>query len=156
MGYRLLVPVIYIMHKEKELFYKFLAEKGLNQTWQREVILDVFVNIGEHVSTNRLTTLIQKKSPSIGIATVYRTLQLIKECGIASQIDFGDGKRYEPSRDKEHHDHFFCTRCGEIIEFLDMDIEQLQEKLASKYGFKIKSHRMELYGLCKECNKNLC
>ncbi|NIQ97041.1 MAG: transcriptional repressor [Desulfuromonadales bacterium] len=130
-----------------------MARKGLKSTQQREVILDYFLRSGSHLSTEELYLKIRKKHPNIGYATVYRTLKLFAESGIAEELNFGDGQtRYEAVGNEEHHDHLVCTECGKILEFENEEIEHLQEKVAKQHGFKIKNHRLELYGLCAACS----
>ena len=90
----------------------------------------------------------------MSVATIYRTMKLLSESGLAHARNFGDGQtRYEPAFGREHHDHLICTRCGAIIEFENDRIEQLQDVVAKKHGFRVTSHKMELYGLCKGCQK---
>ena len=138
--------------KTKSDFKAFLAEKGLKSTRQRDIILDEFLKVGAHLSTEELYLRLRKKHPAIGYATVYRTLRLFAECGIAEARHFGDGQtRYESSDIDEHHDHLICTRCGKIVEFEDPQIEKLQDKVARANGFTIERHRLELYGLCPDC-----
>ena len=92
------------------------------------------------------------KEPRIGYATVYRTLKLLKECGLAYERHFGDGvSRYEVAWDDEHHDHLICIDCGKIVEFEDEGIEKLQHDVAAKHGFTLVRHRLELYGMCPDC-----
>jgi Fur family transcriptional regulator, ferric uptake regulator len=134
------------------IFREFIARKGLKSTQQREIILNEFLKSGSHLSTEDLYLRIRKKHPHIGYATVYRTLKLFAECGIAEERHFGDRHtRYESSHGDEHHDHLICTGCGAIIEFEDERIEQLQQKVASEHQFQIRSHRLEIYGLCSRC-----
>ena len=136
----------------KTTFREYLAEKGLKTTKQREIILDEFLRSSSHLSTEELYLKIRRKHPQIGYATVYRTLTLFSECGIAEERNFGDGQaRYEKSNGEEHHDHLVCTVCGAIIEFEDPRIEELQMKVARERGFEITSHRLELYGRCAKC-----
>ncbi|MBW2503505.1 MAG: transcriptional repressor [Deltaproteobacteria bacterium] len=138
--------------KTKTDFQAFLQKQGLKSTRQREIILDEFLKGGAHLSTEDLYLKLRKKHPSIGYATVYRTLRLFAECGIAEARDFGDGQtRYESSDLHEHHDHLICTVCGQIIEFEEPQIEKLQEKVARAHGFKIVRHRLEIYGQCPRC-----
>jgi Fur family ferric uptake transcriptional regulator len=88
------------------------------------------------------------------VATVYRTMKLRAESNLAHAQNFGDGQtRYEPAVGREHHDHLICTRCGTIIEFENDRIEQMQDAVARKHGFRVTSHKMELYGLCRTCQK---
>ncbi len=137
----------------KKSFSAYLAKKGLKTTRQREIILDEFLRSPSHLSTEELYLRLRKKHPSIGYATVYRTLKLFAESGIAEERHFGDGQtRYESSTSEEHHDHLVCTGCGAIFEFEDPRIEQLQDEVARKHGFKIARHRLELYGLCSKCS----
>ena len=92
----------------------------------------------------------------MGYATVYRTLKLLKECGLAEERHFADGQaRFENVEAEHHHDHLICESCGRIIEFVQPRIEELQEELAHRYGFVATTHKMEIYGICKECRENL-
>ena len=136
----------------KDKFKEFMLDKGLKSTRQREVILDEFLRVGSHISTEELYLRLRRKTPQIGYATVHRTLKLFAECGIAEQRHFGDGQaRYEASDLDEHHDHLICVTCGKIVEFEDPRIERLQEEVARQHGFSIERHRLELYGCCESC-----
>ena len=138
--------------ERKKIFKEFMARKGLKSTQQREVILDAFLRTSSHVSTEEFYLKIRRKHPNIGYATVYRTLKLFAECGIAEERNFGDGqKRYEAANGEEHHDHLVCTGCGAIFEFESEEIERLQKNVADQHGFEIRNHRLELYGLCAKC-----
>ena len=136
----------------KDKFKEFMLDKGLKSTRQREVILDEFLRVGSHISTEELYLRLRRKNPQLGYATVHRTLKLFAECGIAEQRHFGDGQaRYEASDLDEHHDHLICVTCGRIVEFEDPRIERLQEEVARHHGFSIERHRLELYGCCESC-----
>ncbi|NIN33876.1 MAG: transcriptional repressor [Gammaproteobacteria bacterium] len=138
--------------KTKDKFREYLLTKGLKSTRQREVILEEFLRSGSHLSTEELYLRLRRKNPSIGYATVHRTLKLFAECGIAEQRHFGDGQaRYEATDHDEHHDHLICLKCGKIVEFEDPRIEQLQDEVARQHGFSIERHRLELYGCCENC-----
>jgi Fur family ferric uptake transcriptional regulator len=138
--------------RTKNDFRAYMAEKGLKSTKQREIILEAFLRDGSHSSTEELYLRLRKKHPRLGYATVYRTLKLFAECGIAEERHFGDGQtRYECSGTGDHHDHLICTVCGKIVEFEDPRIEQLQDEVAELNGFTIKRHRLELYGRCQDC-----
>lgn len=140
------------MGQPRKDFQQFLLQKGLKSTKQRDLILEEFQRCPSHLSTEELYLRLRKKHPSIGYATVYRTLKLFAECGIAEERHFGDGQtRYESSSGHEHHDHLICTRCGAIAEFEDPRIEELQQKVAAENNFKITSHRLDLYGFCAKC-----
>ena len=137
---------------KKQIFQKFAAAKGLKSTKQRDIILDCFLSSEQHLSTEELYLKLKEHNPGIGFATVYRTLKLFAESGIAREIQFGDGQtRYEHLHAGEHHDHLVCTRCGAIVEFENETIEKLQSEVARQHGFKIANHRLELYGFCAKC-----
>ena len=137
---------------KKKAFREFIAQKGLKSTRQRDIILDSFLASGRHISIEELYLKLRAKHPSIGYATVYRTLKLFAESGIAREIQFGDGQtRYEHAAEGEHHDHLVCTRCGAIIEFENETIEKLQQDVAKSHGFRIENHKLELYGVCSQC-----
>jgi len=132
----------------KERWKTYLSDRRLNTTTQREAIVDAFLRTHEHVSIDELLGRVRKRHQRVGYATVYRTLKLLVDSGLAIERQFGDGQaRYEVAGD--HHDHLICARCGLILEFEDDEIEQLQEKIAQRLGgFTVVRHRHELYGLC--------
>jgi len=143
-----------VKRAKKKAFSEFIAQKGLKSTRQRDIILDFFLSSSEHMSLEELYLKLRAKHPAIGYATVYRTLKLFAESGIAREIQFGDGQtRYEHVTEGEHHDHLVCTRCGAIAEFENETIEKLQDEIAAGYGFLIKTHKLELYGLCAKCRR---
>lgn len=144
-----------ITHQESDILINFLKEKSLKITGQRKQILDVFLNNEKHISAEELYDQLKKESPGIGLATIYRTLKLLCECGLANEIHFSDGvTRYEHLFGHEHHDHLICLSCGRYIEVFDPDIEELQQKMAEKNKFKVLRHRLELYGICQDCSSN--
>ncbi|MDD5156727.1 Fur family transcriptional regulator [Sulfurimonas sp.] len=134
-------------------FKILLKENGLKFTIQREVILETLYNSNEHLTPESLHNLIQEKFPNLntGIATVYRTLSLLEESDMVTSLSFGaQGKKYELGA-KSHHDHFICTVCGVIIEFVDEEIEERQRKIAKELDFEMRDHSMQIYGICKNC-----
>ena len=136
-----------------EQFKTLLKTNTLKFTKQRELILKFLYENDGHYTPEEIYMLLKKSYPdvNIGIATVYRTLTLLEDSGIASSISFGtQGKKYELGL-KKHHDHLICTRCGKIIEFFDETIEERQEKIAQKYHFKMQDHTMKIIGLCETC-----
>src|SRR5512133_1696687 len=140
--------------KKKNSFNEFAASKGLRSTRQRDIILDVFLSTHQHVSVEELYLKVKAGHPGVGQATVYRTLKLFVEAGLAREILLHDGQtRYEHVVAGEHHDHLVCTGCNSIIEFEDETIEKLQDEIAARHGFQIKSHKMEIYGLCAVCKR---
>lgn len=134
-----------------------LKDKGMKYTEQRAVILQILLNIDDHLNAEEVHRIVKEKYPeqNIGIATVYRTLNFLEDVNLISSISFGkDGKKYEGNVSKEHHDHIICTSCGKIVEFFDEEIERRQETIASKNGFKITDHTMQIFGICQDCQKN--
>jgi len=134
---------------------RILKEKQLKFTRQRELVLKALFEHEGHFSPEELYRLIQQDSPEtkVGIATVYRTLTLLEEEGLADSISFGkEGKRYEIGL-KKHHDHLICTECGKIIEFFDETIERQQEEVARKFDFQMTDHAMKIIGICRECRE---
>ncbi len=133
---------------------QYLSGQGLKSTSQRDAILQVFVGAGRHVSAEELYGEVKKSHPRIGYATVYRTLKLLADAGLAEERRFEDGfTRYEYRATEGHHDHLICTRCGTIIEFENSRIEELQNDVARKKGFQVQSHKLEIYGLCSNCRE---
>ncbi len=139
---------------KKQLFHDFIARKGLKSTRQRDLILDGFLSNDRHMSIEELYLALRAKHPNIGYATVYRTLKLFSESGIAREIQFGDGQtRFEHVDEGEHHDHLVCTRCGAVKEFANEAIEKLQAAIAESHGYLVHTHKLELYGICPKCRK---
>jgi Fur family ferric uptake transcriptional regulator len=130
----------------------FITKEGLKNSRQRETIARVFFGSEEHIRVDELLTRVRKVDDRVSQATVYRTMKLLVECGLAEARQFQDGQtRYEPCDDHgEHHDHLICVVCGKIIEFVDSRIEVLQDAVAKEYGFTITDHKMELYGTCND------
>ena len=126
---------------------QYVRSRGLRLTRQRMLITETFFKRGGHTTVDDLYQRMLKIQPGIGYATVYRTLKLLVECGIAESMQFGeDSTRYEPASD--HHDHLICTVCGKIVEFENDTIEEIQEEIAKEHGFTLTHHNMELYGRC--------
>ena len=132
----------------RELLRQQITEKGLRLTQQRMLISEVFFEeVKDHANIEELYQKVRKRNSGIGYATVYRTLKLLTDCGLATSMQSMDGtRRFEPSSD--HHDHLTCTACGKIMEFENEEIERLQEEIAAKFGFALTSHTMDLYGVC--------
>jgi len=136
------------------LFKTRISEEGLKATKQREEILNIFLNSSGHRSLAQIYAQVAKTNPKIGYVTVYRTLKLLTQLGLAIRRKFEDGEtRYEPASEGSHHDHLICLDCGKIIEFEDRTLEALQKGIAQRYRFKISHHLMELYGRCEECRQ---
>ena len=138
-----------------ERFKRVLRDNGLKYTKQREVLLQTLYNNSEHFTPEQLYLYIKERHPglNVGIATVYRSLNLLEESGMVTSISFGaQGKKFELAN-KPHHDHMICRQCGLIVEFEDQIIEKRQLAIAKEHGFKLTGHIMQLYGVCSECNK---
>ncbi|MCR9126511.1 MAG: transcriptional repressor [Rhodobacteraceae bacterium] len=120
---------------------------GLRMTGQRRVIAQVLEDSADHPDVEDLHARASSVDPRISLATVYRTVKLFEEAGILEKVEFGDGRaRYEDA-ERAHHDHLIDLNTGEVIEFVDPEIEALQEKIAAKLGYKLRGHRLELFGV---------
>lgn len=145
------------MELNSDYVKKVLKEKGYKFTNQRSEIYNVFLkHRGSHLSTEEVFEYVSKENPEIGIATVYRTLQLFEELDVLYKISFDDGvARYEiKANDAAHrHHHLICLDCGKVLEVkLDL-LDSLEEEIESEEGFKIVDHNLKFYGYCKECYK---
>jgi len=120
--------------------------QGLRMTEQRRTIAGVLEAATDHPDVEELYNRASKADPRISLATVYRTVKLFEEAGILEKHEFGDGRARYETTDREHHDHLIDMQTGEVIEFVDPEIEALQERIAAKLGYRLKGHRLELYG----------
>jgi len=137
---------------EKKALGDYLEAHNLKHTKQREAILEVFLEIKGHITGEDLYQQVRGRYAGIGYTTVYRTMKLLCEAGLASERHFDDGlTRYEVEH--EHHDHLVCIRCGKIVEFECQMIESAQNDIVERYGFSLLRHRHELYGHCPDCRK---
>jgi len=146
---------------EKKSWYIKFRERGYKITMAREAVLNVLGKTSKHLSAKDVYLMISKEYPSIGLTTVYRTLDILSSMGLISKFDFGDGHvRYELARDlidKGHHHHLICVGCNKVIDyrdFIDDEVEliRLTEKgLSKKYNFKITNHLLQFYGVCDKC-----
>jgi Fur family ferric uptake transcriptional regulator len=130
----------------------WLEEQGLKHSRQRDIIVETFFATGGHEPVETLVARVRARDPRVSVATVYRTMKLLAECGLAVPRRFEDGHtRYEPAGHRAHHDHLICTGCGRIVEFENERIEDLQRRVARSHGFEVESHKLELYGRCADC-----
>ena len=128
----------------RERLATWIASRGLKATRQREVIVDAFFAQAGHLSVDELLHKAKERDPTIGAATVYRTMKILTDAGLASARHFEGGQtRYEAALDRHHHDHLICTSCGNIIE----------DRVAENHGFTVTHHKLELYGLCRNCKE---
>lgn len=145
------------MSNEKiENLKRILKEKGYKLTPQRRSILDEIIkNEGSHLTTEEIYDLVKVNCPEIGLATVYRTVQLLEEMGVLYKLDLDDGcSRYELcDEDESHqHHHLICQNCGKVIEVEGDLLEELEQGIEKKYNFKIKNHSLKFYGICDNCS----
>ena len=140
--------------KEKEIFLEHIQKEGLRRTAQRDLILEIFLKTEDHLTSEDLYWLVQKEDPNVGQTTVYRTLKLLTDAGLAREVRFGDNKTYyEHHYNHEHHDHMICTECGKVIEFYSEELEAMQDEMADKYNFKPTHHSLRILGICNECQQ---
>ena len=137
--------------EEREVLASYISRNRLKRSAQREVILDAFLRAGRHVSVEDLLKRVRRAHPEIGRTTIYRTLKLFKDAGLASELLLGGEARFEPKWNRDHHDHFVCLVCGEIIEFNSPQIERMQEEIAASLGFLVEGHRHHIFGRCRRC-----
>jgi Fur family ferric uptake transcriptional regulator len=136
--------------QEMAALKEHLGKHQLKLTRQREMILSAFLR-QEHITAEAMYHQLAKSDPHLGLATIYRTLNLFCDAGLAQARHFGSQTKYDNVSHKRHHDHLICTGCEKIVEFENEEIERLQEEVAARNGFTIKTHRLELYGLCSRC-----
>jgi len=135
-----------------------LRAKESKLTTRRELILEVLLeNDGKHLSAEEVYNLVKLKAPDVGLATVYRALELFQEFDLIKAIDFGDGrKRYEFGAEKgkdHHHHHLICIKCGAIIEVNEDLLEELESRVSKKHNFTVTDHQLKIFGVCEQCAK---
>ena len=142
------------MTEEQQIFLKHIQKQGLKRTGQRDLILDVFLRTEGHVSGEDLYQLVRQEDATVGQTTVYRTLRLLTDCGLAREVRFGDGRaHYEHNYKHEHHDHMICSNCGKIIEFYSPELEAIQDAMAAKHKFQLTEHLLRMIGVCADCRR---
>lgn len=126
-----------------------LENSDLRVTEQRRLIARVLQDADDHPDVEEVFARAVAQDDGVSIATVYRTVKLFEEAGILERVEFGDGRARYEAADRDHHDHLIDMHTGEVIEFVNAEIEALQEKIADKLGYELKGHRMELFGIKK-------
>ena len=142
------------MNHSMEKVCQLLHEKDYKVTPQRQVILKTFLeNASDHLSAEDIYRMVKTNNPEVGLATVYRTLDLLAELGILKKLNFDDGKaRYEfGETEYHHHHHLICLKCGNVIEFEDDLLETLETMIAKKTDFEVCDHQLKIFGFCKNC-----
>jgi Fur family ferric uptake transcriptional regulator len=136
------------------IFLQHLRRVGLKQTGQRNAILRTFLETREHLSTDELHRLVKKTDPRIGFTTVYRTLKLLADCGLASAVAFQDGiARYEHQYNRRSHHHMVCTECGASVEFFSEKVGEIEHEIGSRHHYLTTRHTFQIYGVCEACRK---
>jgi Fur family ferric uptake transcriptional regulator len=137
-----------------EQFRRYLREHSLPVTTQREQVAQVVLESHGHLSVEDIEQQLRGRGLRIGKATVYRTLDLLASSGMITERDFGEGfRRYEPLPGHPHHEHLICVRCGKVIEFRNERLERLKALIAEEHGFQQHHHRLDIYGLCRDCQQ---
>ncbi len=138
-----------------QVFMEYLQDRKLKLTPHRQLILDNFLANEGHRSVEDIYRVVREKDPRIGYTTVYRTMKILADCGLAREIDLADDiTRYEHLYNHAHHDHLICMQCGKSIEFYKSEIEALQDEASEQLGFKVLDHKLQIYGLCKDCRND--
>lgn len=133
---------------------EYVSKENLKQSKQRNMIIESFLEMDDHVSAEDLHDYVKSHNQNSGLATIYRTLNLLKDAGLVEQKQFADGKAvFEVYQPNSHHDHLICVTCDRVIEFENDEIERIQEEVAKKHGLKLTYHRLDLFG---ECMKESC
>jgi Fur family ferric uptake transcriptional regulator len=143
-----------MIREAQQILHRHLKSVGLKHTEQRDTILRTFLETREHLSTDELFRLVKKKDPKIGFTTVYRTLKLLAECGLASEVAFHDGiARYEHQYNRRSHHHMVCTDCGSSVEFFSPEVDNLEQKIGRQHNYETTRHTFLIYGVCEDCRK---
>jgi len=140
--------------KQRKTFDEFIRKRGLKRSAQRGTVVDLFLHNTKHVSCDDLYAIVRRRGLKIGYSTVYRTLKLLTAANLAREVNFGDGvTRYDHNFNFnfQNHYHLICTLCGETIEFTSRAVDKSQKAIARKNGFAPQHHKLEIYGLCREC-----
>ena len=133
-------------------FKDSLRAEGLKFTPQRVAVLEEIIKDHGHRECEEIYLSLKKRGSNVSRATVYRTMDILVKNDFARKMEIGDGRsRYESKVNSPHHDHLICTSCGKIVEFVNQDIEDLQEKIAKNYHFNLQRHIHQLFGICKKC-----
>jgi Fur family transcriptional regulator, ferric uptake regulator len=143
-----------MVREAESIFHDHLKRVRLKRTGQRDTILRTFLDTREHLSTDELYRLVKKQDERIGFTTVYRTLKLLAECGLASEVAFQDGvTRYEHQYQRRNHHHMVCTECGSSVEFFSPEIERIEREIGRQNKYLPTRHTFQIYGICEACQK---
>ena len=142
-------------HPFVRLFSRYLREQGLPITQQREAVAQTVFSATGHLSVEDIERRLREEEERIGKATIYRTLDLLVKSKLVEEHDFGEGfKRYEHRLSRQPvHEHLICLECGRVTEFRSEEVERVEGRVANEYGFAPARHRLEIYGLCRDCRR---
>jgi len=136
-------------------FRRYLSDRNLPATQQRLAVASVVLDAADHLSAEDVARRIEKRDLAVGLATVYRTLDLLVASGLVQQRDFGEGfRRFEPVAPGQVHEHCICSACGKVMEFSNDRLERMIALLAEEAEFRPHHHRLEVFGLCRECQQS--
>jgi Fur family ferric uptake transcriptional regulator len=136
-------------------FRRYLNDRNLPATQQRLAVASVVLDAADHLSAEDVARRVEKRDLAVGLATVYRTLDLLVASGLVQQRDFGEGfRRYEPVAPGQAHEHCICSACGKVMEFSNDRLERMIALLAEEAEFRPHHHRLEVFGLCRECQQS--
>jgi Fur family ferric uptake transcriptional regulator len=137
-----------------ERFRRYLRDHRQPVTRQRDRIAELVLSSDQHLSVEDIERLLKARGEAVALATIYRTLDALVQSGLVRAQDFGEGfRRYEPMPAQAHHEHLICTRCGRVEEFANERLERMLPLIADEYGFRPERHRVEVYGVCRDCQR---
>ncbi len=140
------------LQEARSHFSRHIKSIGLKHTTQRDTILETFLETRDHLSTEQLLQLVRQRDARIGLTTVYRTLKLLQDCGLASEVAFHDGVvRYEHQHKRRSHHHMVCTRCGASAEFFSPEVDKVEKEIGRRFHYETARHTFQIYGLCESC-----
>lgn len=135
-------------------FHRWLRERRLPVTRQRTLVAELVLGAHDHPSADTLRRELERQGERVGTATIYRTLDLMLDAGCIAAHDFGDGRRrFEPMAAQARHEHLICRRCGRVTEFSNAPLERMMQLVADEHGFRHERHRVEVHGLCPDCQR---
>lgn len=141
-------------HALLEVFRRYLRDHNLPVTHQREAVASAIFFADDHVSVGDIEKRLSADHEHVGKATIYRTIELLARAGLLQEHDFGEGfRRYEPLAAQSHHEHLICVSCGKVVEFSSDRLERMNALIAEEHGFRHRHHRLEIYGVCGECQR---
>lgn len=139
-----------------ERFHRYLRDHHQPVTRPRDRVAEVVLQSGDHLSVDQIRRALRDGGTPVGLATIYRTLDLLVRSGVVRAHDFGQGfRRYEPMPAQAHHHHLICVRCGKVEEFTHERLERMLPMIADEHGFQPERHRLEIYGTCRDCQRRV-